>query len=147
MDVLQLFFGFQGRINRARYWLCGAVLFVLTLVLALVQYGLTVTAGDIIAGAMGIVVSLVMIFSGFALGAKRLHDRDRSGWWQLFKFIPILLAIPAALIGNALLVLMAVAFGMTIAIWLFVELGCLRGTIGLNRFGPDPLEQGAKPSI
>ena len=24
-------------------------------------------------------------------------------------------------------------------IWVFVELGCMRGTIGANRFGPDPL--------
>ena len=26
-----------------------------------------------------------------------------------------------------------------IAIWAFVELGCLRGTPGPNQYGPDPL--------
>jgi uncharacterized membrane protein YhaH (DUF805 family) len=27
-----------------------------------------------------------------------------------------------------------------IGVWAFVELGCLRGTIGPNRYGSDPLE-------
>ena len=26
-----------------------------------------------------------------------------------------------------------------IGVWAFVELGCLRGTIGANQYGPDPL--------
>jgi len=26
-----------------------------------------------------------------------------------------------------------------ISVWAFVELGCLRGTVGPNRYGPDPL--------
>jgi uncharacterized membrane protein YhaH (DUF805 family) len=52
-------------------------------------------------------------------GAKRCHDRDRSGWFQLIVLIPILGAL-----------------------WLLVELGFLRGTIGANRFGPDPWDFG-----
>jgi uncharacterized membrane protein YhaH (DUF805 family) len=35
-------------------------------------------------------------------------------------------------------ILMSLA-GTAIAIWAFVELGCLRGTVGPNRYGPDPL--------
>jgi uncharacterized membrane protein YhaH (DUF805 family) len=29
--------------------------------------------------------------------------------------------------------------GFAITVWAFVELGCLRGTVGPNRYGPDPL--------
>ena len=29
--------------------------------------------------------------------------------------------------------------GLAILIWAIIELGCLRGTPGPNRFGPDPL--------
>ena len=25
-----------------------------------------------------------------AVGARRLHDTDRSGWWQLLAFIPLI---------------------------------------------------------
>jgi uncharacterized membrane protein YhaH (DUF805 family) len=28
---------------------------------------------------------------------------------------------------------------LAISIWAFVELGCLRGTAGPNKYGPDPL--------
>jgi uncharacterized membrane protein YhaH (DUF805 family) len=34
-------------------------------------------------------------------------------------------------------VLHLVAFAITV--WAFVELGCLRGTVGPNQYGPDPL--------
>jgi uncharacterized membrane protein YhaH (DUF805 family)/TM2 domain-containing membrane protein YozV len=30
---------------------------------------------------------------------------------------------------------------MAISVWALIELGCLRGTVGPNRFGPDPLER------
>jgi uncharacterized membrane protein YhaH (DUF805 family) len=39
------------------------------------------------------------------------------------------------LIGGALTLVAS-----AILIWAFVELACLRGTIGPNRYGPDPLE-------
>jgi len=52
---------------------------------------------------------------GIAMVIKRLHDRDRSGWFALIFLIPI--------VG---------------AIWLFVEVICLAGTTGTNRFGLDP---------
>jgi len=53
---------------------------------------------------------------------KRYHDRDKSGWWILILFIPL------------------VGF-----IWFLIELGCLPGTPGPNRFGPDPLGTTALP--
>jgi uncharacterized membrane protein YhaH (DUF805 family) len=141
---LQLFFGFSGRINRARYWSAVALLFILMLPLALLQYGLALMAGNIVAVTMSSVASIAGMFSGFALGAKRLHDRDRSGWWQLFHFLPFLIVVPAMLIKSVPLMLAGIAFGVTVGIWLFLEIGCLRGTVGLNRFGPDPLEQEAR---
>jgi uncharacterized membrane protein YhaH (DUF805 family) len=44
-----------------------------------------------------------------------LHDLDRSGWWFLLVFVPI--------VG-----------GIILLIW-----NCMRGTVGPNRFGPDKL--------
>ena len=59
---------------------------------------------------------IAMIWSGICVGVKRCHDRNKSGWFILIQLVP--------LVGP---------------IWYFVELGCLRGTIGPNRFGEDPL--------
>jgi uncharacterized membrane protein YhaH (DUF805 family) len=44
--------------------------------------------------------------------------------------------------GNELedlgfIILHIISFGITV--WAFIELGCLRGTRGPNRYGPDPL--------
>jgi Protein of unknown function (DUF805) len=74
-----------------------------------------------------------------AIGAKRLHDRDKSAWWLL-----VFYAAPGILstAGNRLedvgfIILHVISFA--ISVWAFVELGCLRGTPGPNRYGPDPL--------
>jgi uncharacterized membrane protein YhaH (DUF805 family) len=64
---------------------------------------------------LGILI-LITLWPALAIYTKRWHDRDKSGWWTLIIFIPI--------IGS---------------IWLLVELGFLRGTDGPNRFGDDPL--------
>lgn len=75
-----------------------------------------------------------------ATAIKRLHDRDRSGWWIVpFVFVPRLLFrfsdwLPASS--------WFVPFDWAIyALWLWglAEMFCLRGTSGSNRFGPDPL--------
>ena len=60
-------------------------------------------------------VELLGFWIGLALAVKRWHDRDKSGWWVLINLIP--------LIGW---------------IWSFVEVGCLRGTVGPNQYGADP---------
>jgi uncharacterized membrane protein YhaH (DUF805 family) len=61
------------------------------------------------------IAELVLFLPTLAVSIRRLHDLDRSGWWFLLIFIP--------LIGG---------------IWLLVWF-CMRGTVGPNRFGPDPL--------
>jgi uncharacterized membrane protein YhaH (DUF805 family) len=77
---------------------------------------------------------------------KRLHDRNRPSWFAAFMIIPIFLKSVTDLLGftgdpaaqNALdYTLSGITF--VVAIWFFVELGCLRGTIGDNQYGPDPL--------
>jgi uncharacterized membrane protein YhaH (DUF805 family) len=70
---------------------------------------------------------------------KRLHDRDKSGWWLvIFYGIPFLLDsgsysvvsdYPLYLTGPATL----------INLWGLIELGFLRGSRGPNRFGEDPI--------
>ena len=79
-----------------------------------------------------------LIWVGLAVGAKRLHDRDKSAWWLLlFYAVPSVLSSAADRIEGGGIILHLVSFAITI--WAIIELGFLRGTIGPNRFGPDPL--------
>jgi uncharacterized membrane protein YhaH (DUF805 family) len=88
----------------------------------------------------GTPIMVVGIWFFTATTVKRLHDRNKSGWWM----IPFYIA--SGLYSHlkdrlpdtyAVGVLGVVAF--VLCLWGLVELLCLRGTRGPNRFGPDPL--------
>lgn len=112
MDLTSLYFSSHGRIPRKVYWLGSLPLFALYIVAELLMAGQP-SPGDAV---LALIIVLVLLVPNFILAIKRCHDRDRSGWFVLISFIP--------LIGP---------------IWLLVELGFLRGSDGENRFGPDPL--------
>lgn len=107
-------FSFQGRVPRRVYW--GVTLVAIGLLYAII-FALIATFGeDSPAAAIGILISYVpFVWVSLAVAIKRWHDRDKSGWWILIGFIPI--------VG---------------AIWQLVECGCLRGTVGSNTYGADP---------
>ena len=146
-------FGFSGRLNRAKYWLWILIYFIAVAVVSAAIYAInSPTAG----GIVQLVFSIVALISSLAVMTKRLHDRNRSAWWLLiFVLIPSLLlgaGIVASVYGalmtddtSSLGTLALTGGALTLAagaflIWSFVELACLRGTIGPNRYGPDPLE-------
>jgi uncharacterized membrane protein YhaH (DUF805 family) len=150
MDWTTLLFSFTGRINRSRYWL--AVLIYTAIWTTFIAASLVWLGGlDIdnlfsLAGAglmiwlVGFLLFIVLTWSGLAVGIKRLHDRDKSGWWILLFWLgpSILGGLPTATPNLGGGFLLSLAAGV-IGIWGFVELGCLRGTPGPNRYGPDPL--------
>jgi uncharacterized membrane protein YhaH (DUF805 family) len=138
-DPKHLWFGFDGRINRAKWWLVNLINIVALSVVAGIVFG--VFGFSLLGGLLFGVFYLVLLFSAVAICAKRLHDRNKSAWWAaLFIGVPVLLGLPAQVLGESglTMVLALVQFG--IAVWAFVELGCLRGTVGPNQYGADPLE-------
>ena len=159
MNFLHVLFSFHGRINRAKYWLAAVfwvvvdmvVFGILAVMLAnhILSLGAEPTGGEILRAILSFGLGLILIclivlvpiiVSGFAIGIKRLHDRDQSGWWiLLFYFGP---AVASAIAQNSDSGAVALLLGLVslgISIWAFVVLGCLRGTRGPNRYGPDPL--------
>jgi uncharacterized membrane protein YhaH (DUF805 family) len=102
-------------------------------------------------GAFGVVLGilgLVNLWIIYALGAKRLHDRDRSGWWLAAPLLGLVIAIAFASMALSLpeggrepwntLGVFAFFTIVGTVLWLLLELGFLPGTDGPNRFGPDP---------
>jgi uncharacterized membrane protein YhaH (DUF805 family) len=77
-----------------------------------------------------------------AAAIKRLHDRDRSGWWIVpFFVVPGLFSQFSDLLPDVNWVLAIVMVMQISWLWGFVEMFCLRGSLGSNRFGPDPLSE------
>ena len=138
MDWGNYLFSFDGRINRAKYWL----MVLISLLVMGIAFGLLFamgfsTIGFVVAG----VFYLGLLYCGVAVGAKRLHDRNKSGWWLLvFYLLPNVLSGVGTMSGSATLNGVMSLASFAILIWALVELGCLRGTIGPNQYGPDPLE-------
>lgn len=105
---------------------------------------------------LGCVLYIALFVAGLALTTKRLHDRDKSAIWLLvFIVAPLVINVyvfatmiasagldpqqmTAAASANPILLVGRLVAGV-LSIWGFVELYCLRGTVGDNRYGPDPL--------
>lgn len=105
---------FDGRIPRRIYWgiyLLTTLSFVVLISIIMLVFGEESTATNIAI----LILYVPLIWITFVNQIKRWHDRDKSGKWVLINFIPM--------IGP---------------IWTFLECGCCRGTVGPNRFGPDP---------
>lgn len=112
IDVLRYQYAdFSGRANREKYWMFVLWYFLLAILVSFLGQ-------DILSH----LVSLALLVPSLAIGVRRLHDLDKSGWWMLLVLIPLL--------------------GALILLVLFV----MKGTTGPNRFGMDPLAQ-SEPEV
>jgi len=143
MDWKTLLFTASGRINRGKYWLVVLITFLLYIaagiVSAIFYVILGATAGAVV-GALAVVAAVIVgVWAGIATAIKRLHDREKSGWYLLlFYLAPAILNGVGGAMGSIVGTVLSVA-GFAISIWGFVEMGCLKGTTGPNMYGPDPL--------
>jgi uncharacterized membrane protein YhaH (DUF805 family) len=155
MDWNWFLFSFEGRINRAKLWFAAFIWFAT--VFSFMTIFLFVVVGILRAsGNDSHIVSIKTIHPAFyllgfpllvigvwlfvATTIKRLHDRDKSRWWfALFFIAPGLLDKLWDWLDNPASALLVSALGFGLSVWCFVELFCLRGTKGPNRFGSDPL--------
>jgi uncharacterized membrane protein YhaH (DUF805 family) len=85
-SVLSQYAGFTGRARRSEYWywyLATFIAYVVALILdSIINIPLFVA-----------VVALGAIVPTIAVGIRRLHDTDKSGWFLLIGLIPIIGAI------------------------------------------------------
>lgn len=152
-----LLFSFKGRIQRLYWWVGSLVVGVVTgmasstIEFVARSYGLDVDADNQFepTGALGLLlaaIGLLNVWINYALSAKRLHDRNRSGWWLVAPTVTLLTAILLAFVmfaqpegqrepWNSAAVSLTLATA-ALGLWLFLEIGFLRGTSGPNRYGP-----------
>jgi uncharacterized membrane protein YhaH (DUF805 family) len=157
---------FSGRSRRKEYWMfvLGMALFYTVLVILMMVLmggailsavggvdpdGGTVAGAGAGAGMMGamlgggiigiliVITWLALLVPSIAVGVRRLHDIDRTGWWLMLGYGPYILSVILAMAESVELaaILNLVSFVGFIVLLVFAV---LPGTRGPNRFGPDP---------
>lgn len=116
MTVLRKYAVFEGRARRREYWFFVLFYILISVVLAVVDRMLGTYVEAYGMGALGALFCLGLLIPSIAVGARRLHDTGRSGWWLLVGFIPVI--------------------GVIVLIVFFV----LDSQPGTNAYGPNPKE-------
>jgi uncharacterized membrane protein YhaH (DUF805 family) len=151
-----LYGSFQGRINRKPFW-WGTILLIV--VMSVIGVGAVIMINPPLTPPVDPddpqmrkfillmqALSLISLYPGSAVSVKRLHDRNRSGWYLLLMYVPMFVKPVTDFIGITgdpdnlgPLDLALGAIIIIISIWFLIMLGFRRGTPGPNRFGPNPL--------
>lgn len=86
-NVYTNYAGFSGRAGRSEYWYFALFMLIVVIVLGIVDnaiFGM---------GLLGGLFSLASLIPALAVGARRLHDINRTGWWLLLGLVPIIGAL------------------------------------------------------
>lgn len=142
-DINRLYLSTDGRIGRQTYWIGAIALGVVSIIISFI-FGRFLTGTAFIIFA--IVWQLAVSYPAYNLMAKRFQDRDKPSTYALYAIIAFfvlavisLLTTPVPGESPGAISIIVGLITLAIAIWLLVELGILRGTVGQNQYGPDPV--------
>ncbi|MBX9573433.1 MAG: DUF805 domain-containing protein [Candidatus Obscuribacterales bacterium] len=104
---------FDGRASRKEFWMFMLAQFCISFIINLAIIGLW-TATAINLSVISTIYALATLVPGLAIAVRRLHDSNRTGWWELMGFVPVVGALT------------------------LVVFYCLPGTADENKFGSKP---------
>lgn len=108
--VLKKYADFTGRASREEYW----TFTIITVIIMAILYGIEMNNEQ--GGWLLTAYLFVTLLPTISVTVRRLHDIEKSGWWYLINFVPI--------VGS---------FVVLISL-------CVEGNKGTNKYGPDPIE-------
>jgi uncharacterized membrane protein YhaH (DUF805 family) len=91
--VVEKYADFEGRAPRAEYWWFALGEFILLAIAMIVDSIVGTDFGGLGYGFVYCAVALALLIPAIAVGVRRLHDTNRSGWWLLIALIPFIGAI------------------------------------------------------
>ncbi len=160
MGIVNLFIGFKGRIGRLGFW-AGLIALFLISSAATYKVLMLMTSGDISAAFAQLTSELTMMqkitylalaLPLTALIVKRLHDRNKSGFWLALIWVPALIKLGQPMIidylGDGTMIKMGLgvvtkfltAEMAAVGFWFLIELGFMGGKDDGNRFNGATLE-------
>jgi uncharacterized membrane protein YhaH (DUF805 family) len=107
LHALKNYAVFNGRARRTEFWMFTLVNAIISAVLLAISYAIDTQV-------IGVIYDVALLLPSLAVSCRRLHDTERSGWWILLAFIPV--------IGTVVLLVFMVTPGRP----------------GPNKYGPSP---------
>lgn len=83
IGALKKYADFTGRARRKEYWMFFLFIVIFSVVVGIVDGMLGISVLSLIYG-------LALLIPSLSIGARRLHDTGRTGWWQLISLIPVI---------------------------------------------------------
>lgn len=167
---LKRYADFNGRSRRTEYWLWFLFQIIASIVFGFLKLAIGSTA-EILNG----IFSLAIFIPTLAVGVRRFHDINRTGWWIVFPMVVLIIAMVVFFSINGSSFVsnmqsfaniganptpeqsMAVMAAFAPMWWVFLAwfaaalvtfvFNVLDGTPGPNRFGPDPKGRGGDSSV
>ena len=138
--VFKKYATFKGRASRSEYWwysLFASLISLLGAVIASTLYGdpSELTLFDI--------VWLLIFLPGLAVGIRRLHDVNKSGWWLLYPWLGLILVPIASLFDDTSLMdsMVVISFSLMTLGYLYVlYLAIKKSDSGENQHWKNPVE-------
>ncbi|RFA31001.1 hypothetical protein CAI21_03235 [Alkalilimnicola ehrlichii] len=110
LDAIKQYADFSGRATRTQYWMYILFYMIFYVVAAVIDAVIGI-------GIFTAVYALGLLIPSLAIAARRLHDTNRSGWWQLIALVPLV--------------------GLVLIYFLVLD------SDDDNRFGPNPKKEAA----
>ncbi|KKC38209.1 hypothetical protein WH87_11495 [Devosia epidermidihirudinis] len=146
----------DGRIGRQQWWLGAILIGVISIALMFIVSALGLGANESSLRWTSFIIGLILIYPAYCLGLKRRWDRDNNGLdLKILLGLSVLSSLIQTLgigltptdIGNGIIVqqpaiwLNVLQLPIAVfALYVFVQLGFLKGTSGSNSYGADPLQ-------
>ena len=90
LEALKKYAVFSGRARRKEYWYFVLFNIVISFVIGFVEGFTGVSTGPGGWGPISLLYDIAVLVPSIAVGVRRMHDTDRSGWWLLVSLVPVI---------------------------------------------------------
>lgn len=93
LGVLKKYAVFSGRARRKEYWMFFLFNIIIAVVISIVAGILDIAPQSGQGNVLFRIYAMAVLMPSIAVGVRRMHDTDHSGWWLLLPIVNLVLAV------------------------------------------------------